>query len=321
VIERTVIFAVGNPNHQSQLTFNRAHAMLPALGKPLVVRMMDRLYRAGIRQYTVIVGVNEGAVASYLNTNWVPNAQIEFVIKTANDTVSRIVGNIARKYQKPLLITSYNSFTHAHVPDSLLKQHQADDKALVLSGAPTTLSKSKQHYYALRENSNVTAVLTSRPGEARTLTLADMAVCGQSFVDYVASSQLKTGTFHHQFMDIVQQYVASKGATQIIESAWNLQIETDHDLLTLNKLLLDEGQDAHILSELPYTVQVIPPVRIDPQVSVGQGAKIGPHVYLERGANVGHETVVRNSIILQQAKVPPKTTITDVIFSSRGTVT
>jgi NDP-sugar pyrophosphorylase family protein len=104
----------------------------------------------------------------------------------------------------------------------------------------------------------------------------------------------------------------------MVRANWVLQVEADHDLLTLNRHLLDEGQDAHILSELPYTVKIIPPVRIDPQVNVGQGAKIGPHVYLERGASVGHDVILKDCIVLNKANVPSQKSLTSTILTTRG---
>lgn len=322
MIERAIILATGSPAHHSQLAYSRPRAMLPALGKPLVVRMMNRLYRCGIYQYVVVVGVNEGEVAAYLNNQWVPNAKIEFVLKAQNDSLYKVLVNIAKNYQKPFLICSYNTFTHPNFPEVLMKHHEDTGKPLILSGAPSTLSKSQQQFFARKEEGKVTAVLIEKPADTKALiTLTDLALCGSDFVDYLSSAQIQTNTFNHQLKDIIAAYVTANGTTQIAETSWVLQVESDHDLLTLNKMLLDEGQDAHILSELPYTAQITPPVRIDPQVSVGQGAKIGPYVYLERGCTIGHEAVVKNSIILQQAKVPARTTINDSIISARGPVT
>jgi NDP-sugar pyrophosphorylase family protein len=139
-------------------------------------------------------------------------------------------------------------------------------------------------------------------------------------VDYLCGLTDQPAMFNKHLADIFQQYVQSGGAANILETAWTLPIETDIDLLTLNRHLLEEAIDAHILSELPWTVQVIPPVRIDPQVSVGQGAKIGPNVYLERGCSVGHEAIVKNTIVLGQGAIPAGDQVADVIVSTRGRI-
>ena len=75
------------------------------------------------------------------------------------------------------------------------------------------------------------------------------------------------------------------------------------DLLAINKYFLQESRDAHILSEIPGSIHLIPPVRIDPKVSVGQAAKIGPNVYLESGATVGQGAVLRDTLVLSGASV------------------
>ena len=94
LVSRAVVIAVGNIAHQSQLTYNRPRAMLPALGKPLVVRIMDRLYRAGIQEYVVVVGEDEGAVAAYLNQHWAPNVSIEFIIQSKEQNLAKTLADI-----------------------------------------------------------------------------------------------------------------------------------------------------------------------------------------------------------------------------------
>jgi NDP-sugar pyrophosphorylase family protein len=321
VIERAVILAIGSPNYRSMLTYNRAHAMLPALGKPLVARVMDRLHRAGIREYTIVVGENEGAVAAYLNTQWVPNAKIDFVLKSGPSSLLDILMTVAHRDSRPFMLASYNSYTHHHFPESLLRQHGDFERELILSGATNTLSKSPSHYYAVMDGQRVRDVTQNPQSEQTIFTLTDMAVCGSSFVQFLSDMQgSPSGSFDWELMDIARHYIQSGGVAVVTETNWILQIEADRDLLTLNKLLLNEGHDSHILSELPYTVQIIPPVRIDPQVSVGQGVKIGPHVYLERGCSIAHGVVLRNTIVLERATVPARKAVYDTIISTRGPI-
>lgn len=321
MIERAVILAVGSINHRSQLTYNRVHAMLPALGKPLVVRIMNRLHRANIQHYTVVVGVSEGEVAAYLNTNWVPDAKVDFILKSGNDSMVKILAEVTRRHQQPFLVTGYNCFTHSQFPNTLLKTAAEFPNDLVIGGSANTLSKAPQHFYGEIENQRIKSIHTQQPSQAgNSLTLADIAVCGPDFVQYLLDYKGGTDHFKHQLMHVFTDYVQAGGKGNIAQTAWTLQIEDDLDLLTLNRLLLDEGRDAHILSEIAPSVHIIPPVRIDPQVSIGQGATIGPHVYLERGCNIGQEAYIHNAIIMQQAKVAAREQISETIISSRGRI-
>jgi NDP-sugar pyrophosphorylase family protein len=316
-----VILAVGSPAHQSQLTYNRPRAMLPALGRPLVVRMMDRLYRSGIQEYTVVVGEDDGSVASYLNAHWAPDVKVNFVFHATQDSLLKTLGKIAREYRQPFVITSYNSFIHPNFPERLTKHYHDYGDELMLSGAATTLSRGQNHYFALTDDHRVSEITTEVTAGQQALTLTDLALCGQRFVDFLAAqSERGTGLLHRELMQVFRYYVGLGMPTFVTETAWTLQVETDDDLLTLQKHLLDEEQDAHILSELPASVQVVPPVRIDPQVSVGQGATIGPYVYLESGCSVGHKAVVRNSLILNRAAVGAGETVSNVIVSTRARI-
>ena len=322
LVDHAVVLAFGSPHHHSQLTYNRAYAMLPALGKPLVVRIMTRLYRVGIRNYTVIVGDSDGAVTAYLNTQWMPDVRINFVFKTPNDSLLKLLRAIAQKSESPFLVCSYNSFTHTHFPESIIKQHLETPDDLVLSAATNTLSKSRQHYYAILDGHHVAGITRNPLPAQHTMTLTDFFACGKRVAAYLTDppDQHQQAEFGWQVIDIVQQYIESGGKGIIAKTSWILQIETDYDLVTLNRHLLDEEHDAHILSELPYTIRIVPPVRIDPQVSVGQGARIGPHVYLERGCSVGRDVVIRNSIVLEEAHVPAGKTVFDTIITPRGPV-
>src|SRR5262249_39116154 len=115
----------------------------------------------------------------------------------------------------------------------------------------------------------------------------------------------------------IRALLASGARVSYVTAEWHLYLNREIDLLTINKRYLREGRDTHILSELPGSVHITPPVRIDPQVSVGQGAKIGPNVYLESGAHVGPEAVLWDSVVLQDAAVAGKEVVHGQIVGRR----
>jgi len=73
-----------------------------------------------------------------------------------------------------------------------------------------------------------------------------------------------------------------------------------------------------VIDELPGSVHIIPPVRIDPKVSVGLNAKIGPNVYLESGASIGQDAVVWDSVVLRDASVQPGEVLHGLIVAKRA---
>ncbi|NWG15112.1 MAG: NDP-sugar synthase [Chloroflexi bacterium] len=309
-----VVLAIGNPNHFSQLAYNRPRAMLPVLGKPLVLRAMESLHRAGVQHYIVIVGEDEGSVAAYLNTQWLPNVRVEFVLQPGSSSLTRTLARLAQELNTRFILASYNAFAHSNFPDRLLRHTGSE---LVLGGALLSLSKSRTNYYGVAKDHAISRITQEIPADDNAFLLANMAVCGETFIRYLSSLTLNTSVFTNQFLDIARIYLQAGGAVSLAETTWTLPIETDYDLLTLNRQLLTDQQDSHILSELPGSVQIIPPVRIDPHVSVGQGARIGPRVYLESGCSIGQYAVISDAIIFQNAIIPAETTVHDAIISNR----
>jgi NDP-sugar pyrophosphorylase family protein len=322
VIDSAVILATSTPGHESSISGKRPHAMLPALGKPMVVRVMEQLYRAGIRRYIVIVGMDEGEVASYLNRQWMPDARVEFKLKSSDETLTLLLSRIARELNTTHMIASYNSFTYERFVESMFKHHDEYPQHLILAGAQFSLSPTAQHYYACMEGQLIDSVQSQKPESGDFYTLTHHAIVGEHFLAYLKNmDDREVMRSPKNFFELTAHYATTQESKlTLAETSWILQVESDKNLLTLNKRLLEDSNDSHILSELPYTVRVIPPVRIDPQVSVGQGAVIGPHVYVERGASIGYEAKIKNAVILERSNVPANADIDGAIVTKNNTI-
>lgn len=321
MIDSAVILAVSSPAFNSRLKDQRPRAMLPALGKPMVVRVMDRLYRAGIRHYMIIVGINEGPVAAYLNKQWMPDATVEFILQS-NETLSLLMARIARKLERPFILAGYNSFTFERFVNTLLRQHEEASDHLILAGASMSLSpNAPTNTYAVMDGNDIVDIVSNKPSEKHFI-LTEHAVCGYHFIEHLKNLDDQTATdYGKTWFEIARSYgMSGEPMLKLAETSWILRIESDKDLLTLNKRMLDDSNDGHVLSELPYTTKVIPPVRIDPQVSVGQRVVIGPHVYIERGGSIGYGAKIKNAIILQKGNVPADSDIDSAIVTSRDII-
>lgn len=320
MIDSAVILAVSTA-HESQLREQRPRAMLPALGKPMVVRVMERLYRAGIRRYIVIVGISEGSVASYLNKQWMPDAKVEFILQ-GNESLGLLLARVARQLDQPFMVASYNSFTFERFVNTLFKQNNDNPDHLIVTGAHLSLSPdAPSNHFAVTSGTEVQTVSAQKPA-GNNFYLTEHAVCGWAFVETLKTLDDKSAaSYGKNWFEVVKKYAAGEAPKILLaETSWILRVESDKDLLTLNKKLLEESNDSHILSELPYTVKVIPPVRIDPQVSVGQGAVIGPHVYVERGSSIGYGAKIKNAVVLERGNVPADANIDGGIMTSRGLI-
>jgi NDP-sugar pyrophosphorylase family protein len=317
VISSAVIIATSSG---SLLAEQRPRAMLPVLGKPMVVRVMDRLYKAGIRRFIVIVGLNEGPVASYLNKQWMPDAKIEFVLKST-ESLHALLCQIASRNDEPFLITGYNSFAHENFFQTLMKAAAEDSDALIISVARSTLTASGAELFSPLVVTDRQQISKTR--DVNSAIVGELAVVGRSALEYLRQTkeQIVRLPAGRNLLEIIHSLTAQVNTPlRIVETAWLLCVENELDLFALNKRMLDESNDAHILSELPYSAKIIPPIRIDPQVSVGQSVVIGPYVYVERGSSIGYGAKLKNTIVLERANVPADANLNGCIVTTRGTV-
>lgn len=310
MIETAVIVATGQPEHRTSLLNDRSRAMQPVLGKPLIVRMMDQIYRAGIRRFVLIAGVNDGSVAQHLHKSWKADAKLELILQTPLDSLAGCVARASASIAQPFILASYNSIVHDQCLQVLLRQHAATPDALLATVARGHLGKSAPVWYITPEG-----IIIRKPTDS---ILLDYLVAGSSFQATITDHQKQLAqcvSLNDLVVDAVNQFHTP---LQTVETAWIIKMTSDHDLWLLNQRLLQDSTDAHILSELPLSVRVIPPVRIDPQVVVGEHATIGPAVYLERGASVGYGAHVAHTVVLARGAVAANTTADHMLVTSRG---
>ena len=311
-LKQAVIFASGRPGHLSQLTRDRPKAMLPVLGKPIIIRVMDRLREAGIREFIVVVGENDGAVASYLNTGWVPDAKVQIVLQPVQRGSTGGLASAKNYITGPFLLAACDQLVSTEHIAALMERFTEQQAELILSlisseGASPTLP------IVTVEGDEVRTISTTATQGRGSLSAFMLYACSQQILNYagVASHE------DDELAPAIQAMLASGARVGYVTTDWHMQLSNEIDLLTMNKRVLREGRDTHILSELPASVHVTPPVRIDPQVSIGANAKLGPNVYLESGAHIGQGAVIWDSVILSNASVADDALIHDQIVGRR----
>ncbi len=315
MLSTAVIIATDQPQHTSSLIIDRPKAMFPVVGKPLVVRVMEQLYQAGIRHFFVIVGVNEGAVAQYLHKSWKPDAKIELSLLTPMDDLWMVLQRIATQVGEPFILTTYNSVAQENYGQSLLRSYTRQPADMLLTATRKTLGELREAVYADDDADSIT--LSDRQAA---FTLHDLAVVGGTFTEFLhTANPASKAELRHNFWGIVRHYLSKyPSRNRLLETSWIMKLTTDTDLLLLNERFLEAQHDSHILSELPLSVKIIQPVRIDPQVTVGENAIIGPNVYLERGTRIGNGAKISHTMVLTRSVVPANAELKNTIVTPRG---
>jgi NDP-sugar pyrophosphorylase family protein len=313
-INQAIIIASGHNASLVQLTRDRPKAMLPVLGKPIVIRLMERMREAGIQHFIVVVGEEEGAVASYLNNGWVPDAKISIVLQPSRRGPADALACASSYITGPFLVASCDHLTPPNHIANLIQNFEQTNPDIALSAvaSPTT-----GHLPGVSVDGDwVTGIFPAPSKEYQPLSVFLSYACSKRFLNHINPTARDDG----EMTPAVQSLLTSGGSASYATAEWEMALVNEIDLLSINRRYLSEGRDTHILSEIPSSARITPPVRIDPQVSVGPNTKIGPNVYLESGSQIGPDAILWDALVLSNAAVPAKEVLHHQIVMRRARI-
>jgi mannose-1-phosphate guanylyltransferase len=312
MIEQAVVLTAGhgrgNPAGRPPfaLTRDRPKAMLPVLGKPVVARVMDRAREAGIGRFVIVMGEQDGAVAAYLSKSWYPDCKVRFVIQSAPALGTVDALRLAAPHiDGPFLLIACDVLAPAdHLP-ALLKSFDTFSGDLMLTVVRAMPQEITHGAMVEVDGDRVVRHVTRPPAEELTgdLTSVMIHACGSRVLQYLEQVPYSDRS-EEDFAYVITRLIEAGAHVGYWLAPWYMRLADVQDLLRVNLRFLEEGRDAHILSELPDSITIRPPVRIDPRVGVGQGAVVGPNVYLESGCTVGQGAQVADSVVLNGSVIP-----------------
>lgn len=272
---------------------DRPPILWPVLGKPMVLQAMEPLYRAGIRHFTLLLGMTDTSALNQLQRRWMPDARLNFALKMPEETLpqalERIAGELIKSQDTPILVQNYNAFLDSEAQEALFK-------------AATSADIVTAHY---------------QPGAIAQPANED-ALAGVATLKPHLFQSLSKSSHANTLRALLSDLNSSIPSSATIPANWAIHVQTLQDLLQINTQLLANSPDSYILSEVSANVRIVPPVHIDPQVSIGQGAVIGPNVYLERGTRIGYRARVDHAIILDRGTVDASQTVSQAIITING---
>lgn len=318
MIEHVVVSATGGDQHMGSLTRTRPKAMLPIMGRPLIVRLMDRFYDAGIRRYTVVVGEQEGEVVSWLSSKWHVDVQVDFAPQGFELGTGAALLAASNTIDGPfILAASDNLISREHARDlaAYFERRANDIAGLSVIDAPQEIGLSAP---VILDPMGYAMYIGEKPGEGYQADTAAISIYAFSAeaMNYL-DRMPRSGAGEREVSTLMMAMIDDGQQVGHIKADVRHHISTPEDLLRANMHYLSEGRDAHILSDLSKDVFLIEPVRVDPRVTIGQGSIIGPNVYLESGTVVGQDVRIENAVILGRTISTGQTIFNEIVNEQR----
>lgn len=300
MIEHVVVMAASPSRRMEALTRTRSKAMLPVLGKPIVARVMEDFYRAGIRRYTVVIGEKEGSVAMWLKERWYVDAEIQFAPQGHRRGTLSALFAVRDMIHEPFIITSCDNLVpadHIRQLSQYFQTHPADTAVLSLCYAPDEVVDAAG--VLLDPRGHVLYVNETPTGAHQDFRTA-LPIYGfkPEVFDFLDLVPMVEESGERRLAMAIQLMIDNGKNVGALETSERLRLDTPEDLLAACIALMNRKDAPGLLSELPRTVDIVPPVVVDAGVSVANNVRLGPNVYLESGTRIGPNAVLSNAVVL-----------------------
>jgi len=312
---QAVVLAAGHGTRLGHLTAHRSKAMLPVLGQPLVGRVLEGLWGAGLRRFVVVGGPEDHALANYLHSGVVPGA-VSFVVQPERRGMAHALSCAAPLIQGAFVLVACDNLVHndfVTVLVSHLSETSADGVLTLLHMSPERLQHSAA--VELTTEGRVRRIVEKPlPGSVQSdAGSIALYAFGPALMDYLDVQISPRG--EQELQDAIQALIEAGGEVRGLFAPGRRTVTRPADLLALNLHYLDQGVDADVQAVLPTDVTLLPPVRIEAGARVAGGARsvLGPRVYLESGCRIGTGVVLRDAVVLRGSVVPNGSSVMDCL--------
>lgn len=306
---QAVVLAAGRGTRLGDLTTDRSKAMLPVVGKPLVGRVLERLWAAGLRHFVVVGGPVDVELAAYCRDKEAQllseRGSLSYVIQDEQRGTAHALACAASSIEHEFVLSACDNLVGSDFVVRLvtcLKGIGADGIMALLRMSPEQL----QHSGAVeRTAGNRVRRIIEKPPPGSTASDAGsipLYAFEPRLLDYLDVPVSSRG--ERELQSAIQALIEAGGDVRGLFAPGRRTVTDAEDLLALNLHYLDQRRDTALQTALPADVTVSPPVRIERGTEIGPGCTIGPRVYLESGSRVGKGVVLRDAVVLRGTVVP-----------------
>ena len=341
---KCVILAAGEGSRLFPITENRPKPMLTIGGIPIINRVIECLRKNKIKELIMIIGHKKEIIQDYLKDGSSFGVNIEYVVQpnflgTANAL------NLTKDYFKgdDFLEIYGDLFIRPKTITKVLEEYHRTGEFVV----GITSVKNPENYGLVKTKGHYITRIDEKP-KANTKSdnqiNAGIYVFKNEIFDAIKPTK-KSSRGEFEITDSINQLIKNgeKIRTVLLNNEEWMDIGNPWDLLEANKRSLDETKhkingdiekDSKIIG--PVTIQkgarILSGVRIEGPIFIGENSNIGPNCYIRpytsigRDVKIGNACEIKNSIIMNETKIPHLSYVGDSIIGSgcnlgAGTIT
>lgn len=305
-VKQGVILAAGKGTRLHPITATRTKAMAPVAGKPIVARVMETLIENGIRDFVLLISPDDQEITSYFQEELGNELAIRFVVQPQRLGMANALSLAAPFIRGPFILSACDNLTPvAHVAE-LLSNHENRQANATLSLMEIDIAKASSTGIIEWEHGLIRRIVEKpKPEDAPSnVSSLPLYVFSPKILDYLSAVK-PSPRGEYELQDAIQMLIERAGQVTGVLTPSRVQLTNVADLLALNHhyLGIDPDAAAVLIQNIGEGTRLIPPVRIDNNVTIGPGCVIGPHVTLEQGCHIGANAQIEDALILRNTTI------------------
>jgi len=302
-----VILAAGKGTRLRPITLTRSKAMTPIVGKPIVLRVIETLTANGVNDIVLVTSPEDQEINDYFSNR----LDFDFDLGLVHQPTPKGMGD-ALLHAAPLIRDDFILSACDNLVDPEEMRRIIETWSMtpppnaILTLIPVGTEKLSRMGVVKLESEWVTHIVEKPGPEKAPSNIASVPLyCfSRRLLDYL--SEIKPSPRgEYELQDAIQMLIENNGRVRGLELHNRMDLTTPEDLLALNLHYLSNGrEDLLLASDVSNTgTQILDPVYIESDTTIGNNCIIGPNVYIERECKIDDHVTIQDAVVLRGRNV------------------
>ncbi|OGP56535.1 MAG: hypothetical protein A2V67_09505 [Deltaproteobacteria bacterium RBG_13_61_14] len=302
-----VVLAAGQGRRLEPITLTHSKAMTPILGKPMVLRVIESLEKAGLRDFVVVVAPPDRDLVAAVEKIQDRGLSLRLAYQAERKGTGHALLQAAPLIPGDFILASCDNLYPGDYLQNLVRTFQENSVAAILTLAPLEQESLNRAAGVKLQGDRVIEIrekpgIGSGPWDAAAKFLFAVSHQVLNFLDQVQPSV--RGEI--EFQEALIRFLETRPGPAIGRLVHrHLHLSSVKDLLAIHDhyLTFHRPYIIHQEAKIGPGVTMIHPVMIDRGARIAAGARLGPGVYVGEGAVVEAGAVLEECVVYAGARV------------------
>jgi len=317
---KCVILAAGEGKRMHPLTFTRPKVMLPIANKPILEWNLINAIDAGVKEFIFVVGYKSEMVRNYFGNGDKWNVKIEYVNQGEALGTAHAIGMVQNFVNNFIVLCGDTIFGKQDIKDILKKEP---------SIGLFKIENAEEYGIVETKDKKVVKIYEKMEKPFSNVINAGIYHFNKKIFDFIKKTE-KSLRGEYEITDSINMMLNKDEMEGILLKEWRDVVYPWHMLDANEEILKKIDKKVEGTIEKNTTIKgniivgknttIMNGSYIEGPVIIGENCKIGPNCYIRpytsigNGCHIGNACDVKNSIIMNNSKIPHQNYVGDSII-------